>query len=141
MDVAGRLDAAGRELRALRLQADAGSLTADDITAGYGVIANRLIEVVSDLDSGRPARASGQAADAYVALLRAIEAAERERAALASATAVPATHRRRPPLPGRRSRARSSMPSAEHATSRLTAELDALLFTPAGLASATYASA
>ncbi|TMM00713.1 MAG: PAS domain S-box protein [Actinobacteria bacterium] len=133
VDVAGRLDAAGRQVRALRREVATGSLSAEEIADGYGVIAAAMIGIVRDLDAGRPSRASGRAADAYVALLQAIEAAERERVNLAAFLAAPVPEG--PPFPLRW----VALESAEldtfrqNATGRLTAELDALLFHRAGL--------
>src|SRR5439155_22585153 len=52
-----------------------------------------LLDNVADLESGRPTRASGRAADAHIALLRAVEAAERERVELAVLLDEPAAER------------------------------------------------
>lgn len=80
IDVAGRLDAASRQLGALRLQVSAGSLPVQEISDSYSVITNDLINTVGDLIAGRPSQASGRAADAYLAILQTVEAAQRERA-------------------------------------------------------------
>ncbi|MET7573067.1 nitrate- and nitrite sensing domain-containing protein [Streptomyces sp. NPDC005492] len=82
-DVRGRLDARNRQLHALRFQTGTGSLTAPQLADQYDTIENDLLELTATLESGRPTRTSGQAADAHVALLNAIEAAERERTELA----------------------------------------------------------
>ncbi|WP_329353621.1 PAS domain S-box protein [Streptomyces sp. NBC_01261] len=82
-DVPGRLDARNRQLHALRLQSGTGSLTAPQLAAQYDTIEDDLLELAATLESGRPTRTSGQAADAHIALLNAIEAAERERTELA----------------------------------------------------------
>ncbi|WP_327407326.1 PAS domain S-box protein [Streptomyces sp. NBC_01288] len=82
-DVPGRLDARNRQLHALRLQSGTGSLTAPQLAAQYDTIEDDLLELAATLESGRPTRTSGQAADTHIALLNAIEAAERERAELA----------------------------------------------------------
>ncbi|WP_031060543.1 nitrate- and nitrite sensing domain-containing protein, partial [Streptomyces sp. NRRL WC-3774] len=79
-DIAGDLDALGRQLHSLRAQTGTGSLTAPDIAEQYGNVEDALLDHVTALESGRPTRASGRAADAHLALLRAIEAAEREQA-------------------------------------------------------------
>ncbi|MGX9885959.1 PAS domain S-box protein [Streptomyces sp. NPDC002276] len=92
-DVPGRLDARGRQLRALRLQTGTGSLTAPRLADQYDTIENDLLELAATLESGRPTRASGQAADAHIALLNAIEAAERERTELAVLFAAPGAPR------------------------------------------------
>ncbi|MPY59510.1 nitrate- and nitrite sensing domain-containing protein [Streptomyces spongiae] len=82
-DVVGRLDAVSRELHAVRAQTGTGSLSPQGVMKGYGSIEDRLLHTVADLESGRPTRGAGRAADAHIALLSAIEAAERERAELA----------------------------------------------------------
>jgi PAS domain S-box-containing protein len=85
VDVAGRLQTARRGLDALRRQAAGGSLGLNEIVEEYGVIARGLIGIVRDLDSGRPSRDTGRAADAYVALVQAVEGAEMERVTQAAA--------------------------------------------------------
>lgn len=89
-DVAGDLDAVGRRLHSLRAQTATGSLTAPDIAERYGDVEDALLDGATALESGRPTRASGRAADAHLALLRAIEAAEREQAEVAALLAGPA---------------------------------------------------
>jgi PAS domain S-box-containing protein len=85
VDVAARLRTVRRRLTTLRLQTARGSLGPNEIVEEYGVIARGLFGVVRDLDSGRPSRATGRAADAYVALVQAVEAAEMERVSQAAA--------------------------------------------------------
>ena len=133
LDVAGRLDAARRQLEALRVQAAAGSLSAEEIASGYSAIADSLFAIVRSLDASRPAPAAARAADAYLALLQAIEAAERERVNLASALAAP--RRDTPPFPLRWVALEAAQLDAfrQNAGSRLTAELDATLFHPASV--------
>lgn len=89
-DVAGDLDALGRQLHSLRVQTGTGSLTVPAIAEQYGTVEDALLDVVTTLESGRPTRASGRAADAHIALLRAIEAAGREQAEVAGLLAGPA---------------------------------------------------
>ncbi|MFF0081725.1 nitrate- and nitrite sensing domain-containing protein [Streptomyces canus] len=89
-DIAGDLDALGRQLHSLRVQITTGSLTATDIAEQYGNVAATLLHDVTALEAGRPTRASGRAADAHIALLRAIEAADREQAEVAALLAGPA---------------------------------------------------
>ncbi|WP_328746325.1 PAS domain S-box protein [Streptomyces sp. NBC_00285] len=89
-DVVGDLDALGRQLHSLHAQTATGSLTAPDIAEQYGNVEATLLHDVAALESGRPTRASGRAADAHIALLRAIEAAEREQAEVAALLAGPA---------------------------------------------------
>ena len=56
----------------------------------YGNVEATLLHDVTALEAGRPTRASGRAADAHIALLRAIEAADREQAEVAALLAGPA---------------------------------------------------
>jgi hypothetical protein len=60
IDVAGRLDAASRQLGALRLQVSAGSLSVQEISDSYSVITNDLINTVGDLIAGRHKPRAGQ---------------------------------------------------------------------------------
>ena len=88
VNVAG-LSAAARRLGALRQQTAAGSLSTTQISQGYDVINTDLIGADGDLLEGAPTQDSGQAADAYLAMVQAIEAAQRERADVATALATP----------------------------------------------------
>ena len=100
-DVAGVLDAVRRQLHALRVQTSTGSLDAHAVTRRYEAIEDKVLDIVAVLESGRPTRASGRAADAHMAMLRAVAAAESERAELAILFHTPgdeAHHRRRGPL-------------------------------------------
>lgn len=99
-DVAGVLDAVRRQLHALRVQTGTGSLDVQAVTRRYEAIGNKVLDMVAVLESGRPTRASGRAADAHMAMLRAVAATESERAELAILfhTRRRAHHRRRGPL-------------------------------------------
>ncbi|WP_328870559.1 PAS domain S-box protein [Streptomyces sp. NBC_00287] len=88
-DVPGRLDAAGRSLHALRVQSRTSALTAPGLAGGYDTVVRALLGTAVTLESGRSTRRSARAADAHIALLDAIEAAERERAELAVLFADP----------------------------------------------------
>jgi PAS domain S-box-containing protein len=130
IDVTGRLQAARRQLNALRLQAAGGSIGFQDIVENYGVIIRGLTGNVRDLDAGEPTPATGRAANAYLALVRAIEGAEQERVTMAGALGL-----------GTQSvRVRGVVVEADalddfraSAAGRLVAELNTLLFAPAGL--------
>ena len=133
IDVAGRLDAARRQLGALRLQVSAGSLSAQEISDSYSVIINDLINTVGDLIAGRPSQASGRAADAYLAILQADEAAQRERADVAAELAAPRS------APTATASRWATLESADldafrrNATGQLTADLEGVLFEAAGI--------
>lgn len=133
IDVAGRLNAASRQLGALRLQVSAGSLSAEEISDSYSVINNDLINTVGALIAGRPTQASGRAADAYLAILQAVEAAQRERADVAAELAAPG------PDPTAAASRWATLESADldtfrlNATGQLTADLEAVLFEAAGI--------
>jgi PAS domain S-box-containing protein len=92
-DIAGDLTALGRQLDALRVRTATESLSAGALTQDYQSIEDSLLDTVAALESGRPTKASGRAADAHIALLGAIEAAERERAELAILLASPPDER------------------------------------------------
>ena len=128
VDVAGRLQTARRQLDALRLQAASGSLGANEIVEEYGVIARGLIGIVRDLDSGRPSRDTGRAADAYVALVQAVEAADMERVTQAAAL-VRGTESVR--VRGVVVEANALDTFRQYASRPLVAELDRLLSEPA----------
>ncbi|MCI3277243.1 PAS domain S-box protein [Streptomyces cylindrosporus] len=89
-DVSGKLDAVSRQLHAVRVETGTGSLGAPDVVQRYQSVEDQLLDTVAALESERPTRAAGRAADAHVALLEAIEAGERERAEVAILLDAPA---------------------------------------------------
>ena len=138
VDVAGRLALARKQLAALRLRAAGGSLSVPDISASYGTRVNDLIGTVGDLIEDRPPQSSGQTPDAYLAMLQAIEAAQRERVDVAAVLGAP---RAQMALDQITATSRwAALEGAELATfrqnapGRLAADLDAVLRTPAGIA-------
>ena len=138
VDVAGRLALARKQLAALRLRAAGGSLSVPDISASYGTRVNDLIGTVGDLIEDRPPQSSGQTPDAYLAMLQAIEAAQRERVDVAAVLGAP---RDQTALDQITATSRwATLEGAELATfrqnapGRLAADLDAVLRTPAGIA-------
>ena len=90
VDLGGRLDAVRRQLNAVRVQATSGSLTAPASADAYSAIVRDLLRTMQELDAAGPTRLSARAADAYVAIVEAIEAAERERVDVAALLAAPA---------------------------------------------------
>ncbi|TQE17898.1 PAS domain S-box protein [Streptomyces ipomoeae] len=92
-DIAGVLDSVRRQLHALRVETGTASLDAPTVARRYEAIENVLLDTIAGLESGRPTRAAGRAADAHIALLRAIAATERERAELAILFDAPAGER------------------------------------------------
>ena len=88
------------------------------------MIVRGLFGIVRDLDSGRPSRATGRAAAAYVALVRAVEAAEMERVTQAAAL-VRGTEAVR--VRGVVVEADALDDFRQYAARRLVAELDTLL--------------
>jgi PAS domain S-box-containing protein len=133
VNLAGRISAAQRQLGALRQQTAAGSLGAPQIAQGYDVIVTNLISGAGELLEGAPTEDSGQAADAYLAIVQAVEAAQRERA---DVVAVLATSGHTGLLAAAQW---SALESAELGTFRraasggLAADLEGVLFSPAGL--------
>ena len=136
VDVAGRLAAIRRQLQAPRLQAASGAIGDAAIADSYGLIVRDVLDVVRGLDSGRhrPAASVRYPADAYVAILGAIEAAERERLDVAALL----TPRGRDRSAGWASRW-AALEAARlddfdaNTGSRLTTDLAASLFTAAGI--------
>jgi hypothetical protein len=136
VDVAGRLAAIRRQLQVPRLEAAAGATGDAAIADSYGLIVRDVLDLVRDLDTGfrRPTASVVDPADAYVAILAAIEPAERERLDVAALL----TPRRRDRPTGWASRW-APLEDAwldifrGHASSRLATNLAASLFTPAGM--------
>jgi signal transduction histidine kinase len=137
VDVAGQLAEASRRLTALRLQVASGSLTVPDISMSYGMIVNDLIDTVGELVEDRPLRTTGPAADAYLAILPAIEAAQRERVDVAAVLDGPknqtavnqmAVASRWATLEGA-----ELGTFRQNAPGRLGTDLESVLFTPAGM--------
>jgi signal transduction histidine kinase len=138
VDVAGRLAVARKQLAALRLRAAGGSLSVPDISTSYGTRVNDLIGTVGDLIEDQPPQSSGQTPDAYLAMLQAIEAAQRERVDVAAVLGAP---RDQTALDQMTATSRwATLEGAElgtfrqNAPGRLAADLDAVLRTPAGIA-------
>jgi PAS domain S-box-containing protein len=132
LDLRGRLDAARRQLNAVRVQAASRSLAVPEITDAYSTIDRDLLATVRQLDENGPTRASAQAAAAYVAIGGAIEAGARERVDVARLIAT------RPSVAVTAVRGRMLESSEldtfrENATGSLPADLDAVLYSPAGI--------
>ncbi len=134
VNLAGRISAAQRQLGTLRQRTAAGSLGTPQVTRGYDVIGANLISTAGALLEGAPTEDSGRAADAYLAIVRAVEAAQRERADVAT---VLVTSGHAELLAAAQW---SALESAELGTFRrtaadgLAADLAGVLSSPAGLA-------
>jgi signal transduction histidine kinase len=107
------------------------------------VIVNYLTSMVGELLEDRPLKASGQAADAYMAMLQAVEAAQRERVDVASALRAPRNQTAQGQMVLFQMAETSRWATLEDAElgafrqdapGRLAADLEAVLFTPAGIA-------
>ena len=138
VDLAGRLAVARKQLAALRLRVAGGSLSVPDISTSYGARVNELISTAGDLIEDRPPQSSGQAPDAYLAIVQAIEAAQRERVDVAAVLGAP---RDQMALDQITATSRwAALEGAElgtfrqNAPGRLAGDLDAVLRTPAGIA-------
>ena len=138
IDVAGRLAMARKQLAALRLRVAGGSLSVPDISTSYGARVNDLIGTVGDLIDYRPPQSSGQTPDAYLAMVQATEAAQRERVDVAAVLGAP---RGQMALDQITATSRwAALEGAElstfrqNAPGRLAGDLDAVLRTPAGIA-------
>jgi len=131
LDLPGRLDATRRQLNAVRVQAASGSLTVPEIADAYSTIVRDLLATVRQLAEAGPTRAPAQAAAAYVAIGGAIEAAARERVDMARliatrpSAAVTGVH-------GRLLESADLDTFRENASGSLAADLDAVLYSPAG---------
>ncbi|MET7475789.1 nitrate- and nitrite sensing domain-containing protein [Streptomyces sp. NPDC005648] len=133
-DVVARLEAIGRQLHALRVRTGTGSPGARSVVDQYQSVEDQLLDTVAGLESGRPTRAAGRAADAHLALLEAIEAGERERAEVAVLLATPSE--RRPAAAERWSALEESQlrEFRRNTSDRLRAELYGKQFEPPGRA-------
>ena len=134
VNLAGRRSAASRQLGALRQQTAAGSLSTSQISQDYDIIVTDLLGAAGDLLEGAPTQDSGQAADAYLAIVQAVEAAQRERADVATVLATPGHAQLLAAAQW------PALESAELGTFRrtasggLAADLEGVLFSPAGIA-------
>jgi len=131
LDVAGPLDAARRQLNAARVQVAAGSLTVGESADAYGSIVDSLLATVRQLDTAAPTLRSAEAVDAYVAMGAAIGAAARERIDVARLIAT------RPSVAvfvrGRSLETAELDVFRENAAGSLAADLEAVLYSPAGV--------
>ena len=134
VDVVGSLDAARRQRRALVLQLDAGSLGPEQAIAGYSVIMQNVLSLAAALDGGAPSPASGRAAAAYGPILQTIESASRERVFVATllATRGPRPQPTASPWPALETAELNTF--RQNAAGPLVSDLDAVLFSPAGVA-------
>ena len=107
------------------------------------LVVNDLINTAGELVEDRPPQTSGQAADAYLAILQAIEAAQRERVDVAGVLAGSPDKKAPAETAVNRMAAASRWATLEgaelgtfrqNAPPRLAADLDAVLFAPAGMA-------
>jgi PAS domain S-box-containing protein len=134
VDVVGGLDAASRRRQALVLQLHAGSLSPEQAISGYSLITQNVLGLAAALDGGAPSPASGRAAAAYGSILQTIESASRERVFVVTLLAP------RRPRPQPTASPWGDVQSAElsafrqNAAGPLVADLDAVLFSPAGIA-------
>ena len=100
----------------------------------YDIIVTDLLAAAGDLLEGAPTQDSGQAADAYLAIVQAVEAAQRERADVATVLATPGHTQLLAAAQW------PALESAELGTFRRTAAgglaagLEGVLFSPAGIA-------
>ncbi len=132
LDLSGRLDAAQRQLNAVRVQVAGDSLTVRQTADAYSSIVGSLLATVRQLDTAAPTRTSAQAADAYVAIGAAIAAAERVRIDVARLIAT------RPSVAVAAVRGRTLETAEleafrENAAGSLAADLMAVLYSPAGV--------
>jgi PAS domain S-box-containing protein len=134
VDVAGRLDAARRQLASLRLLVATGSISLQQLPDSYGVIVGNLINNAGDLVASPPTEDSGQAADAYLAIVQAVEAAQRERVDVAEVLGTPGHEQL--PTASRWATLESAELAAfrTNAPQQLSTDLEGVLYGPAGIA-------
>ena len=136
-DAAGRLAAVSRQLVPLRVRVAGASLSEPDISGSYGAIGTGLISTIGELIQDKPMRSSGRATDAYLAMLQAVEAAQRERVDVAAPLAAPQDQAALDQLAATSRWA--TLEDAElgtfrqNASARLVTALDAVLSAPAGI--------
>ena len=135
VDIGGRIDAARRQLNAVRVELASNSLTAPESAEAYGSIIRVLLRTVRQLDAAAPTQPSARASQAYVAIVEAIEAAAREQADVAALIASqPADG-----LAASSATRWSGLEAAqldvfrENATGPLAADLEAVQFSPSGI--------
>ena len=125
-----------RQLNALRVELASNSLTVPESADAYGSIIRDLLRTVRQLDAAAPTQPSARAAQAYVAIVEAIEAAAREQVDVAAlfasdhADALAASSATR----------WSGLEAAQldvfrdNAVGPLAADLEAVQFSPSGIA-------
>jgi PAS domain S-box-containing protein len=133
VDVQNRIAAASQQLTSLRLQSSAGTVPAQDISQSYSVIATDLIDIAGDLLASAPTQASERAANAYLAIMQSVEAAQSERADVAAVLATRGAIQ--PSVASQWATLESADLDAfrRNAPSSLTAGLNWLLISPAGI--------
>jgi PAS domain S-box-containing protein len=132
-DVPGQLEAAGRQLAALRLEVASGLLSVQQIPQGYGTTVSGLITTAGDLIAEPPTRDLGPPAGAYMAIVQAVEAAHRNRLVVANALGTPG-HSQLNTAGGWVNVEGAELGAfRQNASQRLGADLETVLFTPAGL--------
>jgi PAS domain S-box-containing protein len=134
VDVVGGLDAARRQRQALVLQLDAGSLAPEQAIAGYSLIAQNVLGLAAALDGGAPTPASARAAAAYGAIRQAIESASRERVFVATLLSPRAPRAQPTASPWGDLESAELNAFRQNAAGPLVADLDTVLFSPAGVA-------
>lgn len=134
VDVMGTLDAARRQRQALVLQLDAGSLGPEQAIAGYSLITQKVLGVAAALDGDAPSPASAQAAAAYGSIDQAVESASRERVFVVTLLAPRGPRPQPTASPWEEVESAQLNAFRQDAAGPLVADLEAVLFSPAGTA-------
>ena len=135
VDLGGRLDAARRQLNAVRVELASNTLTVAESADAYGSIIRDLLRTVGQLDAAAPTRPSARASQAYVAIVEAIEAAAREQVDVAALFASEPADA----LAASSATRWSGLEAAQldvfrdNATGPLAADLEAVQFSPSGI--------
>jgi PAS domain S-box-containing protein len=136
VDLGGRLDATRRQLNAVRVELSSDALTTTEAADAYGSIIRDLLRSVRQLDAAAPTQPSARASQAYVAIGEAIEAAAREQADVAALLAVGPADAFAASSAARWSGLEATQLDVfrDNATGSLAADLDAVQFSPSGIA-------
>ena len=136
VDLSGRLDAVRRQLNAVRVELASDSLTVPESADAYGSIVRDLLRTIRQLDAAAPTQPSARASQAYVAIVEAIEAAAREQVDVAAVFASEPADALAASIGTRWSGLEAAQLDVfrDNATGPLAADLEAVQFSPSGIA-------
>jgi PAS domain S-box-containing protein len=135
VDLHGRLDAAQRQLNAVRVEVASNSLTQPQSAEAYDSLIRDLLRTARQLDAAAPTQPSARASAAYVAIVEAIEAAAREQVDVAALLAITPADVLAVPTASRWSGLEEAQLDVfrDNAAGPLAADLEAVQFSPSGI--------